>query len=138
MLRTFFAFQGRENDGDREGSEMQGREAHRQPRALRFRQAHVPWLVSNLGAAQADQESHLLDVLLGETQDVAHPLKFVDRRAAPVAVLKRVHGAALLAGLGFGTGGALPRMPAADERRLPRTAFSRPASAVALDAGFLL
>jgi hypothetical protein len=83
---------------------------------------------------QSDEKAKPFDVIGGKPNGAANPPHLLDVGLAPSAMGERVHGAARLAGLSLGTGRAPPRLPASDERRLPRAAFRRPAFGAAFDA----
>ena len=106
------------------------------PEAVRRRgqQQPIGGLEVRMRAPHADQEPCDLIGARGKTDRVADPTRGLEIRAAPAAVFERVHRTARLAGLGLGTRRPLPRLPAANESRLPCATFGRPAFWTALRA----
>src|SRR5688572_29334378 len=85
-------------------------------------------------APHADQEPCNLIGARGKTDRVADATRGLEIRAAPAAVFERVHRTARLAGLGLRTRRPLPRLPAANERRLPCAPLRGPSLGTALRA----
>jgi len=106
---------------------------------LHYTHGDITWRVicAEQGLGRERQTAHMRadrgDRVRAQANGVTHALELQNIRAASEAVLQRIRRGAFLAGFRSRTCGTPPRLPTADQRRLPRTSLDGPDLGAALD-----